>query len=80
MCRMRSVRETARYFKELDPDTQITEHTIRKLIADGTIPALKTGVKYLINLDLMLEMFGMRDGKEKVYNFHDFAVNKVMEG
>lgn len=61
MCRMRSVRETARYFKELDPDTEITEYTIRKMIAEGTIPTVKTGGKFLINLDLLLETLGSSD-------------------
>ena len=79
MCRMRSVRDTAKYFRELDPETEITEHTIRKMIAEGTIPAVRTGVKYLVNLDVLLDMFGLRDGREKVYNynFQDFAVNKM---
>lgn len=58
MCRMRSIRETAKYFRERDPDTEITESTLRKLIANGTIPAFRTGVKFLINLDLVLDMFG----------------------
>ena len=58
MPKMRSVRETARIFKEMDPETQITETTLRKMIAEGTIPVVKTGVKFLINVDLLLEMFG----------------------
>lgn len=58
MCRMRSIRETARIFKEMDPNTQITEKTLRIMIAEGTIPVVKTGVKYLINVDVLLEMFG----------------------
>lgn len=58
MPRMRSVRETARIFKEMDPDTEITECTLRKMIADGSIPTFKTGKKYLINVDALLDMFG----------------------
>lgn len=58
MCRMRSIRETAEIFREMDPETQITEKTLRIMIAEGTIPVVKTGVKYLINVDLLLEMFG----------------------
>ncbi len=53
---MRSIRETARIFKEMDPETQITEATLRKMIAEGTIPAVKTGVKYLLNVNLILDM------------------------
>ena len=58
MCRMRSIRETAQFFKEMDPGTQLTEKTLRNMIAEGTIPAVKTGVKYLLNVDLLLDMFG----------------------
>ena len=28
------------------------------MIAEGTIPVVKTGVKFLINVDLLLDMFG----------------------
>ena len=55
--RIRSIREVARYCREMDPDTQLTEYTIRKLIAGGTIPAVRTGSKYLVNLDQVLAMF-----------------------
>ena len=56
MPKMRSIRETARIFKEMDPDTQITETTLRKMIAEGTIPVVKTGVKFLINVDRLIEI------------------------
>jgi len=58
MCRIRSIREAAKLFREMDPNTEITEATIRKMIAEGTIPAQKTGSKYLVNVDLILDMFG----------------------
>ena len=57
MLRMRSIRETAKFFKEMDPNTEITECTIRKMILEGSIPAFKTGTKYLINVDMLLDMF-----------------------
>lgn len=74
MCRMRSVRETAKFFKEMDPETEITETTLRKMIAEGTIPVVKTGVKQLLNLDLLLEMFGICETK-KHYGF-DTVIEK----
>ena len=54
--RIRSIRETAKMFKEMDPNTEITENTLRKMIAEGTIPVLKTGNKFLINVDLLIKM------------------------
>ena len=54
MCKIRSIKQAADYFKQLDPETQITEYTLRKLIADGTIPSIKTGNKHLVNQVLSL--------------------------
>lgn len=54
--RIRSIRDTAKMFKEMDPKTEITENTLRKMIAEGTIPVLKTGNKFLINVDLLIKM------------------------
>lgn len=58
MCRMRSIRETAEFFKKMDPETQLTEKTIRTMVSEGTIPFFKTGNKFLLNVDSLLEMFG----------------------
>lgn len=57
MCRVRTIRETANIIKEMDPKTQLTEKTIRKMVSEGTIPSFKTGNKYLINVDKLIEMF-----------------------
>lgn len=63
-CRMRSIKDAAKYFRELDPETELTEYTLRKMIAEGTIPAVKTGAKFLINIDQILAMFGSPDPME----------------
>lgn len=55
MVRMRSISDTARYFKEMDPNTQFSEYTLRRLIAAGQITTIRVGTKYLINLDKLLE-------------------------
>ena len=65
MCRMRSIKDAAKYFRELDPETELTEYTLRQMIKEGTIPAVKTGIKYLINLDQLLAMFGSPDVSAK---------------
>lgn len=76
--RMRSVRETARILKENDPETELTEYTLRKMISEGTIPVVRTGTKFLINVDLLLNMFGNpADGSAKLNaKSTDFVVNK----
>lgn len=76
--RMRSIRDSAKLLKEMDPNTELTEATIRKMIAEGTIPAFKTGNKYLVNVDLLLEMFGGSESNSiKVLNKPiDYAIEK----
>ena len=78
MPRIRSIRDTAKFFKEMDPNTELTEATIRKMIAEGTIPAVKTGVKYLLNVDILLDMFGNpENGANKLETKTiEFCVNK----
>jgi hypothetical protein len=58
-CRMRTIKDTAKFFREMDPDTEITEFAIRQMIKEGTIPVVKTGIKQLINLDVLLKIFGV---------------------
>ena len=78
MPKMRSIRETARIFKEMDPDTQITERTLRQMITEGTIPVVKVGVKFLLNVDLLLDMFGNpKNGTSKLNtNSMNLVINK----
>lgn len=62
---MRSIKEVADYFKNMDPHTQMSEGTIRRMVSEGTIPAVKTGCKFLINLDLLLDKLGMNESVKK---------------
>lgn len=57
MCKIRSIKQAADYFKQHDPETRITKYTLRKLIADGTIPSIKTGNKHLVNLNQVMSLF-----------------------
>lgn len=55
--RMRTIRETAAYFKRLDPDTAITECAIRRMVRNGKLPYAKAGTKYLVSLDVVSNYF-----------------------
>ena len=58
--RMRTIRETALYFKETDHGTAITETMLRRLTATGELPSVRIGVNFLLNLDVV-ESY-LRDG------------------
>ena len=53
--RMRTARGAVELLKELDPGTEVTEHYVRQLIKTGILPSVRAGVKYLVNVDLLIE-------------------------
>ena len=61
MPRMRTIAQCAEYFKQEDPETAVTGWFIQEcLIKDenSTFKAwVRSGVKYLINLDKLIEYF-----------------------
>ncbi|MHB8963283.1 MAG: hypothetical protein ACYC5K_09050 [Saccharofermentanales bacterium] len=60
MIKVRSLRETILYIRSFDADTSISENAIRMLVITGTIPSVKVGKKYLVNVDTVISFF---DGK-----------------
>ena len=57
MCRVRTIKDVVAYFKETDPETEVSEYIIRKMITEGMIPAVRVGSKFYVNLDLVIELF-----------------------
>ena len=57
--RMRTIGEAAAWLRENDPETSFTPTALRRLVISGTLPSVRIGSKYLINLDT-LEAFGAR--------------------
>ncbi len=53
MPRMRTIQEAAIELKKADPYTAITPHAIRQLVLSGTIPHIKAGKKYLVNMQTL---------------------------
>lgn len=53
MLHPRTIREAAAWFKTQDPDTALTETAIRRLVRTGTVPSIRIGKKYLVNLEAL---------------------------
>lgn len=51
MKRMRTIDQAAAEIKAKDPGTALTKTALRRLVVTGTIPSVRIGVKYLIDLD-----------------------------
>lgn len=50
-----TIKETARYYKEKNPNTPITETALRRLVKSGDIRSCKVGVK---NIGSMKNLMG----------------------
>ncbi len=55
MVRMRYPQQALELLKKEDPDTQVTLHFIRSLVAKGAIPYVQIGRRRLINYDKLVE-------------------------
>lgn len=53
--RMRIAKKAAAELKKLDPETYLTEATLRRLMRDGRIPYVQVGSRMLVNLDWIIE-------------------------
>ena len=51
--RMRTINEAAAWLREIDPETAFTPTALRRLVISGTLPSVRIGSKYLINLDTL---------------------------
>lgn len=51
LLKLRTINETVKQIKELDPATSVTYNFIRKLCKDNKIKYIKCGNKILINYD-----------------------------
>ena len=50
---MRGIKQAVSEIKAVDPHTALTERALRRMVAEGTIPAVRVGRKQLINLDVL---------------------------
>ncbi|MGI6152972.1 MAG: hypothetical protein ACOYJB_03940 [Christensenellaceae bacterium] len=55
MLKMRTIKQAAEEIRSLDPHTAITEYAIRQIILSESVPCVKRGRKYLINMDALLQ-------------------------
>lgn len=53
MPRMRTIDEAYSYIKTKDPDSALRKYALRCIVIEGTIPSVKVGNKYLVNLDTL---------------------------
>jgi len=60
--RMRTIKDTIVLIREQDPNTAITYNCIKNLCIDNKIKYIKTGNKYLVNLESVFNYFNTLEG------------------
>lgn len=70
MPRMRTIRQAILEVRKMDSGTALTEHALRRMVANNDIPCVLVGNKKLINLDLLLEKLA-----GKTYNIEAIRVS-----
>ena len=53
--RMRTLSEAYEYIKAYDPETAISANYVRCLIVSGTVPRIRCGKKYLVDVDVLID-------------------------
>ena len=59
MAKYRTIQQAYESIRELDADTAITQHALRKLVVSGQLPSMQVGKKYLIDMDLLSDFLRM---------------------
>lgn len=60
--KMRTIAGAVEDLKREDPFTPVTAYAIRQWIKSGDLAATKNGNRYLINMSVLYEFLGYKDG------------------
>lgn len=58
MTRIRTINQTLKLLREQDPDTAITEKTLRRAVKNGELPYRMAGTRILLDYDCVCEYYG----------------------
>ena len=75
MPRMRTLAEAYKAIKAEDPSTSFTMTALRRLAASGTLPCVRSGSKYLVDLDTLSEYLKAPDRFQKHDTIHKMEAN-----
>ena len=63
--RIRTIRETIKLIKEADPDTALSEKTLRRAVKNGEIPHRMAGSRVLLDVDYVSAYYGCLETNEE---------------
>ena len=65
MVKIRTIRQIAALMKEHDPQTAITEKTLRRAIKNNELPHRMAGTRILLDYDRVCEYYGCYGEEDK---------------
>lgn len=78
--KMRTVKETVKRYKLMDPETPINEYFIRKLVKEKKVPSVLAGNKVLINQDILDAYLNSENIEQQEEPIQEYGLlRKVME-
>ena len=51
--RIRTIDKAVEYFREQDPETNMTKTALRRMVITGQVQSVRVGAKYLVDLDIL---------------------------
>lgn len=51
--RIRTIDKAVEYFREQDPETNMTKTALRRMVTTGQVQSVRVGAKYLVDLDIL---------------------------
>lgn len=63
--RMRTIKKCVEHFKNEDPETSVNEYQIRQIVRNNSYIAVKSGTKFLVDLDKLIDFFACGGGEEE---------------
>ena len=60
--RIRTINAAWAELRKMDPDSCVSQHFIRELVACGEVPSLRSGNRYLVDFDALLDFLNVRTG------------------
>ncbi len=82
LAKMRTVKQAYQFIHKEDPESSISEYYLRTLVKTNPnqIGVFKSGSKFLINLDLLMDFLNNHGVEEEEIPFSDYGkIRKVCE-
>ena len=69
MAKYRTIQQAFECIKAFDAETAITYHALRQLVVSGQMPSMRVGKKYLIDLNVLVDLLNTQVSQNHPLDF-----------